>query len=96
MGNKQQAYLVDGIRTAIGKFRGSLSTVRPDDLGARVIRALLERNKKIDATKIDDVILGVRIRLAKTTAMSLACRCCWRVCPTLFREKLSTDCAPRA
>lgn len=58
MGNKQQAYLVDGIRTAIGKFRGSLSTVRPDDLGARVIRALLERNKKIDATKIDDVILG--------------------------------------
>lgn len=58
MDNNQQAYLIDGVRTAIGKFRGSLSTVRPDDLAAHVIRSLLERNPEIAGEEIDDVILG--------------------------------------
>jgi len=52
------AYIIDGIRTAIGNFGGTLSTVRTDDLAAHVIKELMERNKNIDLSEIDDVILG--------------------------------------
>lgn len=54
----RDAYLLDGIRTAIGSFCGSLSAVRADDLAAIPIRELLARNSKIDPDKIDEVILG--------------------------------------
>lgn len=49
--------IVDAVRTPIGRFGGALKDVRPDDLGALVIRKLLERNP-IDPKSIDDVILG--------------------------------------
>ncbi|CAM3411278.1 MULTISPECIES: acetyl-CoA C-acyltransferase [Brevibacillus] len=49
--------IVDAIRTPIGRIGGSLKDVRPDDLGALVIRKLLERNP-IDPQQIDDVIMG--------------------------------------
>ncbi|MDB5267055.1 MAG: pcaF [Hymenobacter sp.] len=52
------AYLVDGIRTPIGNFGGSLAPVRPDDLAALVIRELLQRNPSADPAAIADVILG--------------------------------------
>lgn len=52
------AYIIDGIRTPIGKLKGSLSTVRPDDMAAFVIKKLLERNPNIDQSKIYDVVLG--------------------------------------
>lgn len=52
------AYIVDGIRTAIGKYGGSLSSVRPDDLAAMTISELMKRNFVIDPLEIDDVILG--------------------------------------
>src|SRR5690606_12268385 len=51
-------YIIDGVRTAIGAFRGSLSAVRTDDLAAHVIRALLDRQSALDPAEIDDVILG--------------------------------------
>jgi 3-oxoadipyl-CoA thiolase len=51
-------FLVDAVRTPIGRYGGSLSQVRPDDLAALVIRALLERNPQIDPAQIEDVILG--------------------------------------
>jgi 3-oxoadipyl-CoA thiolase len=51
-------YVVDAVRTAIGKYAGSLSTVRPDDLAAVVIRALMERNPAVDPAAIEDVIFG--------------------------------------
>jgi 3-oxoadipyl-CoA thiolase len=51
-------YIVDGIRTPIGKFRGALSTVRTDDLAAHTIHELLSRNPGIPGQKIDDVIIG--------------------------------------
>lgn len=54
----KDAFIVDAIRTPIGKFRGSLSPVRTDDLAALVIKALLERNPELDPAAIDDVILG--------------------------------------
>jgi 3-oxoadipyl-CoA thiolase len=52
------AYIIDGIRTPIGSFGGSLSTVRADDLAALVIAELVKRNPQIPTEKIDDVILG--------------------------------------
>lgn len=52
------AFLVDGVRTGIGSFGGSLSTVRVDDLAAHVLKELLHRNPNLDPLAIDDVILG--------------------------------------
>lgn len=52
------AYIIDILRTPIGKYGGSLASVRPDDLAAHVIRKLLERNKTIDPKRIEDVIFG--------------------------------------
>jgi acetyl-CoA acyltransferase len=54
----KQAYLIDGIRTPIGNFGGSLSTVRADDMAAFVIEKLLTRNASINKAEIADVILG--------------------------------------
>ena len=53
-----QVYIIDGIRTPIGKLKGSLSSVRPDDMAAFVIKKLLERNPNIDQSRIYDVVLG--------------------------------------
>ncbi len=50
-------YIIDSIRTPIGKFGGTLKDIRTDDLAAIPIRELINKNK-IDPTKIDDVILG--------------------------------------
>jgi len=52
------AYVIDAVRTPIGKYAGALSSVRPDDLAAEAIKALLKRNEKIDTALIEDVILG--------------------------------------
>ena len=52
------AYVIDALRTPIGSYGGALSSMRPDDLAAHVIRALLQRNPQIDPTLIEDVILG--------------------------------------
>jgi 3-oxoadipyl-CoA thiolase len=54
----REAFIVDAIRTPIGKFQGSLSPVRTDDLAALVIKALMERNPGVDWEEVDDVILG--------------------------------------
>ncbi|QJX48101.1 3-oxoadipyl-CoA thiolase [Hymenobacter taeanensis] len=53
-----QAYIIDGIRTPIGNFGGTLSAVRPDDMAAHVIRELLRRNASADPAAIADVLLG--------------------------------------
>lgn len=52
------AYIIDGIRTPIGSFGGSLSTVRTDDLAADVIRELMKRNPSVPAEEVEDVIFG--------------------------------------
>ena len=54
----KEAFIIDGIRTAIGSFRGSLSTIRTDDLAAHAIKALMTRHPELDPALIDDVILG--------------------------------------
>jgi len=53
----KEAYIIDAVRTPIGRHGGALATVRPDDLGAIAIRALVERTG-IDPASIDDVVLG--------------------------------------
>lgn len=55
---KTDAYIIDGIRTPVGSFGGTLSAVRADDLAAMVIEELVKRNPGIPTEAIDDVILG--------------------------------------
>jgi acetyl-CoA C-acetyltransferase len=52
------AYIIDAVRTPIGRYGGKLSTIRPDDLLAHVIKALIQRNPSIDVNVIEDVIAG--------------------------------------
>lgn len=54
---EREAVIVDAVRTPIGRFGGTLKSVRPDDLGALVIRKLMERND-IDPSIVEDVIMG--------------------------------------
>lgn len=53
-----QAFICDAIRTPIGRYGGSLSAVRADDLGAVPLKALMARNPRVDWSAIDDVIFG--------------------------------------
>lgn len=52
------AYIIDAVRTPVGRYGGNLSTIRPDDLLAITIKELLNRNKQIDFNTIDAVIAG--------------------------------------
>ena len=54
----KEAFIIDGVRTPIGKFTGTLAPIRTDDLGALVIKALIEKNPNIPKEAYDDVILG--------------------------------------
>lgn len=54
----QTVYVIDALRTPIGKYGGALSGVRPDDLLAHVIKVLVNRNASIDVNAIEDVIAG--------------------------------------
>ncbi len=54
----KKVYVIDAVRTPIGKYGGALAAVRPDDLLAYIIRALLVRNENIDPEAIEDVIAG--------------------------------------
>jgi len=53
-----EAYICDGVRTAIGRYAGALASVRTDDLGAVPIRALMQRYTNVDWEKLDDVFYG--------------------------------------
>jgi len=54
----ESAYIVDIVRTPIGKFGGTLASIRPDDLAAHVIKALMQRNVSFDPSLVEDVIFG--------------------------------------
>ncbi len=54
----RDAYICDFVRTPIGRFGGSLAKVRPDDLAAHVIKALIARNPSLDKNKIEEVFFG--------------------------------------
>jgi acetyl-CoA acetyltransferase family protein len=52
------AYILDAVRTPFGRYGGALAHVRPDDLGAHAVRALLERSPELEPERIDDVLFG--------------------------------------
>jgi 3-oxoadipyl-CoA thiolase len=54
----QAAYIIDIVRTPVGKYGGTLATIRPDDLAAHVIKALIQRNPNLPLALIEDVIFG--------------------------------------
>ncbi|UIX29572.1 thiolase family protein [Streptomyces sp. GQFP] len=54
----KDVYIVDAVRTPIGRYNGGLSSVRPDDLGAHALRALLARTPDLDPSRIEDVYFG--------------------------------------
>jgi len=54
----KDAFICDAIRTPIGRYGGALSAVRPDDLGAIPLKALMERNPNVDWSLVDDLIMG--------------------------------------
>ena len=56
--NVPNAFLCDAVRTPIGRYGGALATVRTDDLAAAPIRALVDRNPRVDWSRLDDVIYG--------------------------------------
>ena len=51
-------YVIDAVRTPVGRYGGKLSSIRPDDLLAHVIGSLMQRNPSIDPTAIEDIIAG--------------------------------------
>ncbi|MES4901795.1 MULTISPECIES: thiolase family protein [unclassified Streptomyces] len=57
-GTLREVYIVDAVRTPVGKYGGALAGVRPDDLAAHVVRALLARSPELDPARIDDVYFG--------------------------------------
>ncbi|KMS73151.1 beta-ketoadipyl CoA thiolase, partial [Streptomyces leeuwenhoekii] len=54
----KDVYLVDAVRTPIGKYNGALASVRPDDLAAHAIRELLARTPDLDPARVEDVYFG--------------------------------------
>jgi acetyl-CoA acetyltransferase family protein len=54
----RDVYIVDAVRTPIGKYGGAFAKTRPDDLAAHVVRALIERTPDLDPARIDDVVFG--------------------------------------
>jgi 3-oxoadipyl-CoA thiolase len=54
----KEVVIVDAVRTPIGRYKGALKQVRPDDLGAVVIKAILDRNPNLPADQIEEVVLG--------------------------------------
>ncbi|MGI5487580.1 thiolase family protein [Microtetraspora malaysiensis] len=54
----RDVYIVDAVRTPVGRYGGALAGVRPDDLAAHVLRALAERSPALDLARVDDVVFG--------------------------------------
>ena len=54
----KDAYIIDGCRTAVGSFGGSLSGIRADDMAAHVIAELIKRQNNLDTSAIDDLVMG--------------------------------------
>ena len=65
------AYICDAVRTPIGRYGGSLSSIRADDLGALPLKALQERNQGVDWSKLDDVMFGCANQAGEDNRQSL-------------------------
>ena len=56
--NINDVFIVDAVRSPVGKIGGALSGVRPDDLGAHALKSLMGRMKSVDPTQIEEVYFG--------------------------------------
>lgn len=82
-----QAYIIDGIRTAIGNFGGSLAPVRTDDLGAIVLKEIVKRNPQIDPKLIEDVYMGCANQAGEDNRNVARMSLLLAGLPFLFQEK---------
>ena len=72
----KEAWIIDAVRTPVGRYGGCLAGVRPDDMAALTLKMLVER-AGIPAAEIEDVYMGCVTRPGKTTAILLAWPCSW-------------------
>ena len=78
-----EAVIVAATRSPIGRaFKGSLTEVRPDDMGAEIIKSLLGQVPELDPSEIEDVICGNIAGAGEPATTSAATWPCWPVCPT--------------
>ena len=94
MSQPRDAYLVDGVRTAIGAFAGSLAHTRPDDLAAHVLARLLERYPAFDRERVADVILGCANQAGEDNRNVARMALLLAGCLSRCRDRRSTVCAP--
>lgn len=85
-----QAFICDGVRTPFGRFGGTLSSVRSDDLAALPLKALIARHPNLDWSAVDDVIYGCANQAGKITATWRVWLCCWRGYQSRYRGVPST------
>ena len=76
------AFICDYIRTPIGRFGGTLSSVRPDDLAAMPITALMDRNPKVDWNALDDIFYGCANQAGEDNRNVARMAAYYRVCPS--------------
>ena len=74
------AFVYDAVRTPFGKFNGGLAGVRPDDLAATVVKAVLDRNPGLDPGAVEGSSSATPTERARTTATSPGWPACWRGC----------------
>ena len=82
-----EVFVLDAVRTPIGRYGGALAEVRPDDLAAHVLRSLVDRSSDLDPARIDDVCSATRTAPARTTATSPGWQRFSPVCPPPFRGR---------
>ena len=79
-------FICDAIRTPVGKYGGSLSAIRADDLAAIPIKNLLDRNEHIDPAAFDDVIIGCANQAGEDNRNIARMALLLAECPNRFRE----------
>ena len=90
----REVFVVDAVRTPVGRLGGALAKVRPDDLGACVIRALLERTPSLDPARIGEVLLRRRQPGRRGQPQRRPdVRPCWPACPPRCPARRSTGSA---
>jgi acetyl-CoA acetyltransferase len=91
-----QAFICDAIRTPIGRYGGTLSGIRTDDLAALPIKALMARNPGVDWEQVEDVIYGCANQAGEDNRNVARMAACWPGCRWRCRAPRSTACAAPA
>ena len=88
-----EAFICDYVRTPIGRFGGALAGIRPDDLGAVPLKALMARNPKVDWDAVDDVVFGCANQAGEDNRNVARMACCSPGCRRACPATPSTACA---